>query len=261
MNDWTIFLSVGLLIHALFFIGWLVGKKVTNYSLVDALWAFGIALSGILFALLGNGDEPKRIAAGALAAFWGIRLGYHLQKRIRKHHPTEDSRYQKLREIWQGRVHSAFFWFFQAQALSVLILALPYFLVSRDATPWGLFETIGLTIALIGICGEILSDHRLSTFVENRTDPNAICKTGLWRYSRHPNYFFEMVIWIGVYLFACGSAFGWATLHAPVIITYLLLKVTGIPPSEASSLKKKGDRYRQYQRTTSPFIPLPPKSP
>ncbi len=120
---------------------------------------------------------------------------------------------------------------------------------------------LGLTIALIGICGEILSDHQLSTFVENRTDPNAICKTGLWRYSRHPNYFFEMVIWIGVYLFACGSAFGWATLHAPVIITYLLLKVTGIPPSEASSLKKKGDRYRQYQRTTSPFIPLPPKSP
>ncbi|MGJ8697711.1 MAG: DUF1295 domain-containing protein [Verrucomicrobiaceae bacterium] len=259
MNDWTIFPGVGLLMLAIFSLAWHWGKTINNYSLVDAFWAFGIALSGIIFALLGNGDLPKRLAAGSLAAFWGIRLGYHLAKRIRKHHPTEDSRYQKLREVWRGREASAFFWFFQAQALSVLLLALPYFLIARDSSPWGLFETLGLTVALIGIAGEILSDHQLSQFVEHRTDPNAVCQTGLWRYSRHPNYFFEMVIWIGIYLFACGSAYGWATIHAPLIITFLLLKVTGIPPSEASSLKKKGDRYRAYQRTTSPFIPLPPR--
>ena len=252
-------LSTAFAISALFAAGWAWARRINNYSIVDALWAFGIALSGITFSLLGNGDLPKRLVAGSLAAFWGIRLGTHLAKRIKSHHPTEDSRYQKLRQIWHGRESSAFFWFFQAQALSVLLLALPYYLIARDSTPWGHFETLGLIVALIGIGGEALADHQLSHFIKHSKDPLAVCRQGLWRYSRHPNYFFEMVIWIGIYLFACGSSYGWVTLFAPAIITYLLLKVTGIPPSEASSIKKRGAAYLDYQKSTSAFIPLPPK--
>ncbi|MEN8847527.1 MAG: DUF1295 domain-containing protein [Akkermansiaceae bacterium] len=252
-------LSTALAISALFAAAWAWARRINNYSIVDALWAYGIALYGITFSLLGNGDLPKRLVAGSLAAFWGIRLGSHLAKRIKNHHPTEDSRYQKLREVWRGRESSAFFWFFQAQALSVLLLALPYFLVARDSNPWGILETIGLLIALIGITGEALADQQLSAFIKRAKNPMALCKAGLWRYSRHPNYFFEMVIWIGIYLFACGSSYGWATFFAPAIITYLLLEVTGIPPSEASSIKKRGAAYLDYQKTTSSFIPLPPK--
>jgi len=252
-------LPTALAISALFAAAWAWAKKINNYSIVDALWAFGIALTGITFSLLGKGDLPSRLIAGSLAAFWGLRLGTHLAKRIKSHYPTEDSRYQKLREVWRGRVPSAFFWFFQAQALSVLLLALPYFLIARDPAPWALLETIGLTVALIGIAGETLADHQLSSFIKRAQNPMAVCKAGLWRYSRHPNYFFEMVIWIGIYLIACGSAYGWTTFFAPAIITYLLLKVTGIPPSEASSIKKRGAAYLDYQKTTSPFIPLPPK--
>jgi steroid 5-alpha reductase family enzyme len=88
------------------------------------------------------------------------------------------------------------------------------------------------------------------------SDLNAVCQEGLWRYSRHPNYFFEFVIWVGFYLLACGSAWGWVGFYAPAIILYLLLKVTGIPPTEASAVKRKGEAYREYQRTTSPFVPL-----
>jgi len=83
---------------------------------------------------------------------------------------------------------------------------------------------------------------------------------GLWRYSRHPNYFFESVFWLGIYLTACGAQYGWATFYAPLLITFLLIKITGIPVTEASALLRKGDAYREYQRTTSAFIPLPPKS-
>ncbi|YCM45710.1 DUF1295 domain-containing protein [Verrucomicrobiaceae bacterium 227] len=260
MNDLILLTVVAALVILDFIAGWWFGTKIKNYSLVDALWAAWIGLAGILYAILGSGDVPKRIAAGALAAIWGGRLAYHLQKRIRKHHPEEDSRYQKLREIWQGRETRSFFWFFQAQAISVLLLALPYFLIARDASPWGLFETLGLTVALIGITGEILADHQMSQFKKHDNRSTSVCQDGLWNYSRHPNYFFEMVIWIGLFLFACGSAYGWTTFYAPAVITFLLLKVTGIPPTEASAVKRKGDAYRDYQDTTSAFIPLPKKS-
>lgn len=260
MSDAILFGIVAALVILDFAAGWWFGGKIKNYSLVDALWAGWIGLAGLLYGIFGNGDLPKRIAAGAIAAAWGFRLAYHLQKRIRKHHPEEDSRYQKLREIWDGRVASAFFWFFQAQAISVLLLSLPYFLVARDSSPWSVFESIGLAVVIIGIGGEALADHQMSRFKDKDNRSSSVCRDGLWKYSRHPNYFFEMVIWIGIYLFACGSAWGWVTFFAPVTITFLLLKVTGIPPTEASAVKRKGDAYRDYQRTTSAFIPLPPKS-
>ena len=260
MNDFTILGIIAVLVVLDFMGGWWFGRKIHNYSLVDALWAFWIGLAGVIYSAFGTGDFEKRFASGIVAAIWGFRLAYHLQKRIRIHHPEEDSRYQKLREVWKGRVSSAFFWFFQAQALSVLLLSLPYFLIARDSSPWGVFETIGFTVAIIGISGETLADYQITKFKSHDDCPSSVCRDGLWKYSRHPNYFFEMVIWIGIYVFACGSAWGWTTFFAPVTITVLLLRVTGIPPTEQSALKRKKDAYREYQRTTSSFIPLPPKS-
>ncbi len=256
MNDWLLLGLVTMAMFVIFAAAWAWGKSLHNYSLVDACWAFGIGLSGLVFTIFGTGDLSKRTAAAGLAVFWGGRLGHHLQKRIRKHHPKEDSRYTELRKTWNDR---QFLGFFEVQALSVILLAMPYFLVSRDSSPWGIWESIGIAVALIGIIGETLSDHQMSKFKAANPDPKAVCKTGLWRYSRHPNYFFEMVIWIGIFLFACGSAYGWVTAYAPAAITFLLLKVTGIPPTEASAVNRKGTAYLEYQRTTSPFIPLPPK--
>ncbi|MDB4389213.1 DUF1295 domain-containing protein [Akkermansiaceae bacterium] len=137
MNDLIILGAVAVIVALDFIGGWWFGRKINNYSLVDAMWAFWIGLAGVIYAALGTGDFEKRIASGTIAAIWGFRLAYHLQKRIRFHHPEEDSRYRKLREVWKGRVSSAFFWFFQAQALSVLILTIPYFLIARDSSPWG----------------------------------------------------------------------------------------------------------------------------
>lgn len=255
-------LGVGALVAlCLFTLAWVWARRIDNYSLVDAAWAFGIGVVGILWLVLGTGDPVKRAVAAGLLAMWSLRLGGHLQARIRRHHPSEDARYVTLRRAWGGREAAAFFWFFQAQGVSVLLLALPFLAIAGGAAAaWRVWELGGLAVTLIGIFGEAIADRQMDKFKAANKDSQAVCRSGLWRYSRHPNYFFESVIWLGFYLFACGSGWGWATLHAPAIIVFLLLRVTGIPPTEASALARKGDAYRAYQRSTSPFIPLPPRS-
>ncbi|RYD23695.1 MAG: DUF1295 domain-containing protein [Verrucomicrobiaceae bacterium] len=244
-----------------FALAWAWAVKIDNYSLVDAVWAFGIGLTAVMWLSLGNGDAVKRCAAAVLITCWSLRLGSHLTHRIRKAHPDEDARYRKLRELWKGREKRMFFGFFQVQAASVVLLALPFLFIGRDASGFGVWEAAGAIISVLAISGEALADHQMNAFKKQGHDRKAVCDVGLWRYSRHPNYFFESLIWVGFYLFACGSAYGWMMVHAPLVILFLLLRVTGVPPSEASSLASKGDAYRAYQRRTSVFIPLPPRRP
>jgi len=243
----------------LFVISWAWARKNRFYSLVDALWAFGIGGISVLWLGLGAGDVSKRAAFAILISIWSIRLGSHLHRRLQRSFPKEDPRYTKLLDHWKDREVKMFFWFFQLQSLSVILLALPFLLVSQDVSRWSLWESIGLAVALIGISGEALADRQMSHFKSHHDDPKAVCREGLWRYSRHPNYFFEFIIWVGIYFCTCGSHYGWVTFYAPSIILFLLLRVTGIPPTEAASLARKGDAYREYQRTTSAFIPWPVK--
>ncbi len=260
MNAWQA-LALGAAMMALtFLLAWIVAEKLENYSLVDAVWAFGIGLTAVAWLVMVGDFGLKQAVAAGLIATWSLRLSGHLQRRIRRAHPEEDARYVKLREVWAGRVSSAFFWFFQAQGISVVVLALPFLLIAADPDKsWSAWETAGLIVAAAGILGESVADAQMSRFKAGNSDAKAVCQDGLWRYSRHPNYFFEAVIWTGFYIYASGSQWGWAMVHAPAIIIFLLLKVTGIPPTEAAALSRKGDAYRRYQKSTSPFIPWPPR--
>lgn len=260
MSGWLAF-AIGIGMMALLFcIAWIWAWRCDNYSLVDAAWAFGIGLTGVWWLILTAGGTIKHWVAGGLITLWSLRLGWHLQRRIRRAHPHEDARYVKLREVWKGRVPAAFFGFFQAQGISVIVLALPFLLIAVDPDgSWSEWESVGLAVTLIGIFGESLADSQMARFKANISDPKAVCQAGLWRYSRHPNYFFESIIWIGFYVYACGSEWGWAMVHAPALIIYLLLRVTGIPPTETAAVQRKGEAYRRYQESTSAFIPWPPK--
>jgi len=251
-------LAIAIVVPAAFALAWVLAVKIDNYSVVDAAWALGIGGTACFWLAVGPGDPVVRFAAVAAVGFWSLRLGGYLHRRIHRTHPQEDARYARLREVWKGREKSAFFGFFQMQAVSVVLLALPFLAISHKSAPWGLFESIGLAVILIGLVGESLADRQMAAFKHRNSDFKAVCREGLWRYSRHPNYFFESVIWWGFYVFACGSPWGWVMIHAPISITWLLLRVTGIPPTEAAAVARKGDAYREYQRTTSPFIPLPP---
>lgn len=244
----------------LFTAAWAFCVKIRNFSPVDAFWAFAIGLTALLF-LLTETPNAKQFTAAILITAWSLRLGSHLAKRIAKHHPEEDSRYIKLREVWSGKVNPMFLLFFLVQGISVFLLALPFHLIAADPNPtFAPLAIIGAIVALSGLIGETIADKQMSAFKASDPDPKSVCQKGLWKYSRHPNYFFESVIWIGFFLLAAPSPWGWTAIYAPAIITFLLLKVTGIPPTEASALKRKGEAYREYQQTTSPFIPLPPKS-
>lgn len=245
----------------IFSIAWIRAVKIDNYSLVDAVWAFGIGVTAVMWLSLQNGDGLKSCVAATMVICWSVRLGSHLGQRIRKAHPEEDARYGKLRERWKGREKEMFFGFFQMQAISGIVLALPFLFIGSDASGFGGWEIAGTIISMTAISGETLADHQMNAFRKNHKGRNAVCDVGLWRYSRHPNYFFESLIWVGFYIFACGSSHGWMMIHAPLIILFLLLRVTGVPPSEASSLASKGDAYRAYQRVTSVFVPLPPRRP
>ena len=246
----------------LFALTWLLSLKLDNFSFVDVTWSYALAVVAPLYAwLAGGGWTQRKIIAVTMAVVWSVRLGTYLFFRVKRHHPHEDVRYAVLREKWRDALARNFFFFFQAQAVLIVLLAVPVQLACLNpASQLNAIEIAGALVWLTGICGEALSDAQMQRFKADPASKGKVCQVGLWRYSRHPNYFFESVVWWGFWLFACGSPWGWVTLYAPLLMLHFLLRVTGIPLTEECAVKSKGDAYREYQRTTSAFVPWPPKS-
>lgn len=242
-----------------FFLTWLVSLKIRNYELLDVAWSYGVAILAPLYAILGSGLPMRRWIGLALGAAWSLRLGTYILLRVIKHHPTEDVRYQTLRARWPGA--GMFLLFFQLQAVLVAVFAIPFLLLSFDSRPGlGVLEILGWGLAVISLVGESLADSQLKSFKQNPANHGQVCAVGLWRYSRHPNYFFEALIQVAFCLMAWSAPYGWVTLLNPLLMLYFLLRVTGIPLTEEYALKSKGEAYRKYQRTTNALIPWPPKS-
>lgn len=263
MHDFWFLTAVGTAVAAgLFTLTWLLSLKLDNFSFVDVTWSYALAVVAPLYAwLAGGGWTQRKIIAVTMAVVWSVRLGTYLFFRVKRHHPHEDVRYAVLREKWRDALARNFFFFFQAQAVLIVLLAVPVQLACLNpASRLNAVEIVGALVWLTGICGEALSDAQMQRFKADPASKGKVCQVGLWRYSRHPNYFFESVVWWGFWLFACGSPWGWVTLYAPLLMLHFLLRVTGIPLTEECAVKNKGDAYREYQRTTSAFVPWPPKS-
>lgn len=239
---------------------WLLQRKTSDAGIVDVGWSSGIGLVTLYSAVLSPGWLPRRLLVATLGAVWAFRLaGYLLKDRVGK--GSEDSRYRNLRDHWGDAAQRNFFWFFQAQALLILLFALPIRVaMSPPATAFRLWDALGLLVWLIAVGGETLADRQLAAFRTRPENKGGVCDTGLWRYSRHPNYFFEWVHWFAYVLIALGSpAWAW-TLLGPLLMFLFLYKVTGIPHTEAQSLRSRGDAYRRYQERTSPFFPWFPRN-
>jgi steroid 5-alpha reductase family enzyme len=237
-----------------------LGRRMDNFGIVDIVWSYAFGALALFYAATLPGWAPRRGLMAAIVVIWSARLGTHLYRRVMSHHPEEDRRYTEMRTRWAGNLPYKMFVFFQQQAVSVLILGLPFLLIARNPSPsFHVLEYLGLAVWLLALAGESLADAQLAAFKKDPANKGKICETGLWAYSRHPNYFFESCIWIGYFIFACASPWGWLSIICPLGITYLLLRVTGVPMAEEQSLRSRGAAFRDYQNRVSVFVPWFPQ--
>jgi steroid 5-alpha reductase family enzyme len=239
---------------------WLVDRWTRNASIADVGWCVGLVSAVAWYAWSTRGDLDRKILVLLMAALYGLRLGLYilLNRVIGK---EEDARYQHLRRQWGSSEPIAMFGYYQLQAAAVALFSLPFLMIMQKVSPpFSLWELAGFLVWLAAVVGEGFADWQLAQFRSKSSNRDRVCRDGLWRYSRHPNYFFEWLHW-WAYVVMGVSTPGWLlTWIGPVGMGWTLLKVTGIPWAERQALASRGEDYREYQRATSSFIPWFPKT-
>lgn len=233
---------------------WLLQLATRNAGWVDLGWTACLVFLAQIYAFQTGLNWRKTLFLG-MVTLWGGRLMLHLVIRLIRD-PKEDTRYASIRQRWQPNLQFKLFLFFQFQALIAWALSVPFLIVlAHPEKQFHPLEIAGFCLWLIALTGEYFADKQLAEFKENPENKGKVCQRGLWNYSRHPNYFFEWIIWVAYFIFSLPAPYGWAAIFSPALMLYFLLKVSGIPPAEAQSLLSRGDAYREYQKTTSVFIP------
>jgi steroid 5-alpha reductase family enzyme len=259
--------AIALSLSALMAIAWLVQQRTGNSGWVDTIWTFSVGLTGAgsaLWPVGGAAPNPRQWLVAALVAIWSLRLGLHIASRTAG--IADDPRYAAFAQQWGAGSARRMFLFLQNQALGSVPLVFAILVAARFPDPaLRLQDCLGALILLAGIAGEALADAQLKNFRTVAANKGRVCDGGLWRWSRHPNYFFEWFGWLAYPVIACAPndplfyPWGWASLLAPVLMYWFLVHVTGIPPLEQQMLRSRGERYRDYQSRTSIFFPLPPR--
>lgn len=238
---------------------WVLQLKTRNAGHVDITWSFSLGIAAVIYAVLADGDSTMRVLAGLLGLVWSARLGGYLY--LRNVGTAEDSRYTALREKWGDAQDRNMLLFYLFQGLMAWILSVPFLVVAYQAeTVMAPLLVLGILIWAVSVLGEALSDYQLMQFKADSANRGKVCRQGLWYYSRHPNYFFESLHWVAYVPLAIGSSLWWLTLVSPALMAWLLLKVSGVPGVETPEGKNKREGYDEYVRTTSSFIPWPPKA-
>ena len=243
-------------------IAWMVQQRSGNSGWVDTIWSFSVGLTGAasaLWPIAGATPNPRQWLVAGLAAIWSLRLGVHIARRSAG--ISDDPRYAAFTRDWGRDAPRKMFIFLQNQGFGSIPLVFAAFVAARfPADALRLQDYLGALILLAGIAGEALADAQLKRFRDDPANKGRVCDAGLWRWSRHPNYFFEWLGWLAYPVIAISPDYGWgwAALLAPAFMYWILVHVTGIPPLEEEMLRSRGERYRDYQSRTSAFFPLPP---
>jgi steroid 5-alpha reductase family enzyme len=244
---------------------WLVALRLKDVTLIDAWWAFGMVVLAAASFLATGAPTPHKLALAGLCAVWGVRLATHLLLRWRREGP--DRRYQAILGHATGErgwsfAKASLLFVFAAQAPLQFIVCLPVQLGQAAPTPapLGPLAWAGLALGLIGLGFEAVGDAQLARFKADPASHGQVLDTGLWRYTRHPNYFGDACVWWGLYLIAAETAFGAWSLPGPLLLTWTLMKWSGAPLLEGR-LRETRPGYVAYIEHTSGFIPWPPKLP
>jgi steroid 5-alpha reductase family enzyme len=238
---------------------WFLSLALRDASIVDVFWGLGFVGIAILGVLVGNGLESRRVFLMVLIGLWGIRLATYIA--IRNHGAGEDPRYVRMRE----RAGAAFWWVsylkvFLLQGAIMWIVALPLMGIGGSETPGfpTVTDVIGAGLWAVGLFFEAIGDIQLRRFKADPANSGKVMDSGLWRYTRHPNYFGDAAMWWGIGIIALPVSWGWATLIGPALMTFFLMKVSGVALLE-KSLQTTKPKYADYVRRTSAFFPRPPK--
>ncbi len=246
-------LTSWLAIIILMTITWVIYLKVKNPGIIDVAWSIAIMAGGAIY-LISQTIGLTQLFFLTLLAIWGFRLAGHLFfNRVLPGHI--DKRYFEIAENWKISKAVGFFVNYQFQGILALGIATPFIFIGQ-ITSFDLMQVISSIILAVGIAGESIADKQLLSF--RNSNPGKVCNTGLWKYSRHPNYFFEWLCWVGFAISCFGISWGWVGLIAPALLLYIMIGLT-IPITESSSLRSRGKTFTKYQEKTSMFVPLPPK--
>ncbi len=253
----TIFLMAGALILAMMTLLWLSSLAIEDASIVDIFWGIGFVVVAWFAFSTAQGYLPRKILTCALTTVWGLRLALHIG--IRNRGKPEDFRYAKWREENGPR----WWWFsflqvYLLQGFLMWIVSAPLIAAQTSGFPAILtpFDLIGASLWTLGLLFETIGDLQLTRFKADPFNEGRLLSTGLWKYTRHPNYFGEAVLWWGYYVVALAAG-AWWTIFSPILMTWLLLRVSGVPMLERTMRLKPG--YEEYMRKTSAFLPRFPK--
>lgn len=236
---------------------WAIQLRTRNAGMVDPVWSWSLGFLGVFYAVFGSAPASTRLVLGLLAGVWGFRLGTHLY--LRNAGKPEDARYAKFRRDWGAQANRNMFWFFQFQAVMAWLLSAGFVVVAwRDGAPHPALVALAVAIWLAAVIGEGVADWQMERFRADPSTRGKVCRTGLWRYSRHPNYFFESLHWCAYVPLALGSPWWPVVLLPAALMAWLLLRMSGVPILEAHLVQSRPG-YAEYIRTTSAFIPWPPK--
>lgn len=256
----TTLLGLNLLAAVLFLtMVWLLSLPRKNASLADIFWGLGFVLIAWLSFALTAGYLGRKLLLVGLTTVWGARLAWHIARRNRGQ--GEDRRYQ----VWRAKWGASFWWVswftvFLVQAILLWIVSLTLQIGQLAPTPATLtgLDLLGLLVWLIGFAFEATADWQLARFKADPANRGRVMNQGLWRYSRHPNYFGEALMWWGLFLITLATPQGWWAIVSPLTITFLLLKVSGVVLLEKDLVARRPE-YREYMKTTSAFWPWFPK--
>ncbi len=239
---------------------WGLSLVLRNASIVDIWWGPGIALAAAVAWFSGGASHPRATLLVALASLWALRLGGYLLWRNAGH--GEDPRYQAMRRSWGPRfplISLATVFTLQGVLQWIVSLPLQIGAASPGDAPLGALDALGALLFACGLAFEAIGDAQLARFKAEPANRGRVMNRGVWRYTRHPNYFGDALAHWGLFLIALAAPHGWLTALSPALMTFLLLRISGVALLERS-IGKRRPEYAEYQRRTSAFIPLPPRA-
>ena len=247
--------------------GWALARRSGNGGWADVVWTFATGAAGVAYALAptaGFAPGPRAVLVAILIAGWALRLGFHLWRRTAGA-AHEDARYAEFRREWGPAFQPRMFVFLQMQALASALLTLSMLAAAHNPAPFPAWSDIaGMALLAAAVIGEGAADAQLAHYKADPAHEGGVCDTGLWAWSRHPNYFFEWLGWLSYAVIAIGPAgaspLAWAALIGPAFMFALLRFVSGVPPTEAAMARSRGAAFAAYQARVSPFFPLPPRA-